>query len=54
MVAEPIAVETLAVFNASARHLLAAVILKEDLYKYWRVSRYQLSVSKDFCFVAAL
>jgi len=46
---EPIAVETLGVFNASARHLL------DDLGKHGRGSKdYSFSVPKDLDFGAAL
>jgi len=50
---EPIiAVETLGVFNASARHLLA--YLGRRIPVNTGEARHQLSISKDFCFGAAL
>ena len=45
---EPIAVVTLGVFNASARHLLA------DLGRRISINTGERSISKDFCFGAAL
>jgi len=49
---EPMAIETLGVFNASARHLLND--LRRRISENGRGSRDQLPVPKDFDFGAAL